>query len=244
MPQLTTLLFDYGNTLIAFGPAQQEAQLAAMRRVLETAGIAYDLPPLNALRKEQVLRPYHRDGIENDFREVCREVIALFADEATAEAHTEAMMQARYTAFLDSVSVDPAVPALLERLSRRYRLGLLSNYPCTASIRDSLDRLGLLRFFDTLVVSGDVGFAKPHPATYETLLNRMQVSPAECLYVGDNWLADVQGAKRLGLHAAWVREHIPYETFDPQPGDFPADLELPRLLDLEAALETFPPAVS
>ena len=236
MPAITTLLFDYGNTLIAFGPEQQAAQLAAMREVLDAAGVRHDPERLDQLRREQVMRPYKSNGVENDFREVCREIIARFAPDTVADQFTNAMMYARRHAFLNSVSVNPAIPQLLGRLRTKYRLGLLSNYPCRDSIIDSLRHLGLHDYFDAIVVSADVGFAKPHPRTYETLLRAMAAQPGECLYVGDNWLADVQGAKRHGLHAAWLREHTPYETFDPAEGDHPADLELTCLLELEEKL--------
>jgi HAD superfamily hydrolase (TIGR01509 family) len=238
MPALTTLLFDYGNTLIAFGPAQQQAQLEAMQRVLEEAGVIYDPVRLDQMRLEQVLRPYRNHGIENDFREVCHEVAAAFAGPELARSLTDPMMRARREAFHGSVTVAPAVPALLERLKKRYRLGLLSNYPCEESIVGSLKTLGLHDYFDAVVVSGVVGYAKPHTRTYEALLSAMSARPEECMYIGDNWLADVQGAKRHGMKAAWVREHVPYEVFEPAEGDHPADLILETLLDLESHLET------
>jgi HAD superfamily hydrolase (TIGR01549 family) len=239
MPAPSILLFDYGNTLIAFGPAQQEAQLAAMRAVLDDAGVRHDPGHLDRMRKEQVLRPYQNNGVENDFREVCHEVAAAFAPPALARELTGAIMRARQQAFRDSVRVEPEIPELLTRLRRRHRLGLLSNYPCEFSITESLRDLGLHAFFDAIVVSGAVGFAKPHPRSYQTLLKSMDARPADCLYVGDNWLADVQGAKRQGMRAAWVREHVPYEVFEPREGDTPADLILDRLTDLEAALDAW-----
>ncbi len=236
MPKPKHLLFDYGNTLIAFGPVQQEAQRRAMQAVLEDEGIVHDPEMLDSLRKEQVLRPYGNGGVENDFAEVCREVVALFADDATADRLAPRIMAARQAAFLDSVAVAPDVVAVLERLRTRHPLGLLSNYPCTLSIVESLRRLGILDLFDAVVVSADVGFAKPHPRTFQTLLARMGARPESSLYVGDNWLADVQGAKRLGMGAVWVREHVPYERFEAQPGDLQPDGVLERLVDLEAWL--------
>ncbi len=232
----TALLFDYGNTLIAFGPAQQEAQLAAMRAVFDDEGLRYDTQEMEILRHEQILRPFQRGGIENDYRAVCREVVERYTDDP-GDRITRRIMRARYDAFLGSVAVDPAVLELLSRLKRSHRLGLLSNYPCVDAILDSLHKLGLLPFFETVVVSGDVGFAKPHPKPYEVLLARMKLRPEESVYIGDNWLADVQGAKRLGMRAVWLREHIPYERFEPSAGDHPADAELTRLSDLPALLE-------
>ena len=146
-------------------------------------------------------------------------------------------MRARYQAFLDSVSVDPAVPALLQRLSRSHRLGLISNYPCADSIRDSLRALGLLGFFEVIVVSGEVGRVKPHPAIYQAALDALDCDASDCAYIGDNWLADVQGSKRLGMRAVLVKEHVPYESFEPQAGDHAPDAVLERLVDLEPVLE-------
>lgn len=236
MPRPTTLLFDYGNTLIAFGPDQQEAQAGAMRGVLDAAGVPHDPLELDQLRMEQVLRPYHRDGIENNFREVCLEIAARFAPDDLAETLAEAIMEARQRAFLESVSVSPEVPAMLARLKQNHRLGLLSNYPCPLSITESLRALGLFGFFDAVVVSGEVGFAKPHRNAYTAVLTALNAEPADCLFIGDNWVADIRGPKQLGMRTAWIREHVPYETFHPGEDDPPADLELERLLDLEAAL--------
>jgi len=235
---LEAVLFDYGNTLIAFGPDQQAAQSRAMTDVLTRAGRMVDVEALDRLRHEQVIRPYHRDGVENDFTEVCREIVELSGPDSNGTL-TRAIMQARRNAFVASATVAPEVVQLLERLKGRYRLGLLSNYPCTGSIVDSLRALDLLHFFESVVVSADVGFAKPHPATYDRLLTGMDLDPTRGVYVGDNWLADVQGGARAGLRTVWVREHIPYETFSPQPGDHPPTAEIERIADLESILDAW-----
>lgn len=228
---LKAVLFDFGNTLIAFGPAQQAAQSEAMTGALTRAGRVVDPDALDTLRHEQVIRPYTRDGIENDFFEVCREIVELTGPDPDG-ALTRKIMEARQQAFIGSVQVEPEVLKLLKQLSGTYQLALLSNYPCTFSITESLRHLSLLEYFDHVVVSSDVGFAKPHPATFDALLEGVDADAGECVYVGDNWLADVQGAKRAGMRAVWLREHIPYETFSPEEGDAEPDAEIERLTDL------------
>ncbi|MGA0333624.1 MAG: HAD family hydrolase [Kiritimatiellia bacterium] len=240
MQKLSTVLFDYGNTLIAFGPDQQRAQAAAMTRVLHSAGLEVDEVKLTEIRKAQIMRPYHSGGKENVFREVCREIVELCTPDPD-ETLTRQLMRARQQAFLESVTVAPAVKELLERLKQRYRLGFLSNYPCTQSIVSSLQHLGLYDYFDAVVVSADVGFAKPHPRAYQQLIDQMSIhDPSTAVYVGDNWLADVQGAKRAGMRAIWLREHIPYEVFEPEDGDHPPDAEIRSLAELENILLNLP----
>jgi len=237
-PHPSALCFDYGNTLIAFGPQQQEAQLEAMLGTLEAAGHEVDLEKLNALRIEQIMRPYHSGGVENDWEEVCREVVEL-SQTPPDPALVQGIMRARQEAFYSAVSVTPEVHTLLQEFHGTYRLALLSNYPCRDSIVGSLERLGLLGFFETVVISGEVGYAKPHPVPYEVLLKRLDLPAEECVYIGDNWLADIQGAGRQGMRTVWIREHIPYETFEPQEGDLPATAELQRLAELPALLDTW-----
>lgn len=238
MPPVSTILFDYGNTLIAFGPDQQAAQSEAMTRVLADAGFSVDEEKLTSVRISQIMRPYHCGGVENVFVDVCREIVELVTDD-TDGTLTQQLMQARQQAFRESVQVAPCVSELLNRLKQKYRLGFLSNYPCSTSIVTSLQQLGLHDLFDAVIVSGDVGFAKPHPRAYAALLDAMCIQPETAVYVGDNWLADVQGAKRAGLRAVWLREHVPYERFDPQPGDVEADAEIASLLELEQVLDSW-----
>ncbi|WFB36543.1 HAD family hydrolase [Kiritimatiellota bacterium B12222] len=235
MPPLRTVLFDYGNTLIAFGPDQQLAQAEAMTQVIEQAGFTIDQDELTRVRKDQIMRPYKNGGKENVFSEVCREIIELATPDPSGEL-TRRLMDARQQAFWQSVTIQPETSELLRRLSQTYRLGLLSNYPCSLSIKKSLRNLGILGYFDAVVVSADVGFAKPHHAAYDRIISKMNIIPEETVYVGDNWLADVQGAKQAGMGAIWTREHVPYETFEPGENDLQPDAEIHSLSELELCL--------
>lgn len=233
----SVILFDYGNTLISFGPAQQKAQRDAMQAVLYQAFGSCDTVQLETLRKEQVLRPYRNGYVENDWDAVCREVIETLFPGKAQDALVAKLQNARFHAFLESVHVAAPVVRLLEELQQRYRLGLLSNYPCARSIRDSLDALGLSSFFDAIVVSAEVGRVKPHKDAYHAILREMAVEASDCVYVGDNWLADIQGAKRMGMRAVYLQEHTPYETFAVQDGDHEADATIDVLAALPEALE-------
>jgi FMN phosphatase YigB (HAD superfamily) len=52
-------------------------------------------------------------------------------------------------------------------------------------------------------VSGEVGWAKPHPAIFAAALGRMDADPARTVFVGDNPVADMAGAKAAGMWTAW-----------------------------------------
>ena len=53
-------------------------------------------------------------------------------------------------------------------------------------------------------MSYEVGFIKPEPEIYRTVTEIAQVAPAECLFVGDNLLADYEGPRQFGMRALYV----------------------------------------
>jgi HAD superfamily hydrolase (TIGR01509 family) len=229
---LQAVVFDYGNTLVPFGPAEAAAIDRSLREELSHRYGPCDPDRLAALRREQVLRPY-RDGYrESLIDDITHELVAvLYGRTADADA-LAALRAARREALLASVRPGPATTVVLARLAERYRLALLSNYPCGESIRTSLARLGLDRCFETVVVSADLGLVKPHRDLFDRVLTALDLPAAACVMVGDNWLADVQGARRRGLRAVLSTEYVSYEDFTPLPGDHEPDARIARLAEL------------
>jgi putative hydrolase of the HAD superfamily len=68
------------------------------------------------------------------------------------------------------------------------------------SLRDvELEAYGLVDLIDQRVSAADVGYLKPHPAIYEQLLARLEVTPEEAIFVGDRPANDIAGANAVGL---------------------------------------------
>ena len=90
-----------------------------------------------------------------------------------------------------------------------------------------------------VVVSQRVGVIKPHPAIFAAARDALgSPPPGAILHVGDDWAADVVGAKRAGWRAAYLSSRpadspLPGSERD---GQVEADLELSTLADLEPAL--------
>ena len=146
------------------------------------------------------------------------------------------LLDFRCRSFVNVVHAGDEVAEVLSQLKRRYRLGLLSNYPDGTAVRASLEKLGLTRFFDSIVVSGELGYVKPHPLTFDTSLRELGVPAERALFAGDHWLADIQGAKRAGMQAVWMRRWAPLDEVAPRPGDFGPDATLAHLDELPVLL--------
>lgn len=234
--QIDAILFDYGNTLIEFGPAQVDACDRALSAALTDMFGPHDFSKLVEVQHRERRAPYSGEFLENDLLAVTRNLVRLLFDvEATSE-QLEHLLDVRFQSMTSAVTVAPEVPNLLKALQTRFRLGLISNYPCARSINHSLAEHDLNRWFEVIVVSGDVGRVKPHPLIFEQAVLAMQLDPERTLFVGDNWLGDIQGAKRYGMKAVWTRQFVPYETFDAEPDHYDADLIIHDLAELQALL--------
>jgi len=99
-------------------------------------------------------------------------------------------------------ALDPAPiheDAFLEKLSKRYRLALLSNTD-PIHVRHLEATYSFFAFFPTRIYSCSVGASKPNPLIYSTALRALKVSAGEALYI-DDIAAYVEAARRLGMSA-------------------------------------------
>ena len=68
-----------------------------------------------------------------------------------------------------------------------------------ANARGELHQVGLLGYFDPIVVSGDYGFRKPDPRLFRYALDALGVAAEDAVHVGNDMHRDVFGARELGL---------------------------------------------
>ncbi len=118
-----------------------------------------------------------------------------------------AMAHTRYREiWFDTLTLDPDAPALLAELGARYRLALVTNGP-SWSQRPKIERFGLATSMQVILVSEEVGIAKPDPAIFSMALDALAVQPGEALFVGDSPEHDLCGAAAAGIPAIWVNRH-------------------------------------
>jgi putative hydrolase of the HAD superfamily len=106
-------------------------------------------------------------------------------------------------------------------------LGVMSNR--FEPYNDYLDERGLGELFDLVVHAGQAGIRKPNPEVFHFMLDQAGFSPSESMYVGDNYFADVVGARRAGLLPVLFDRHQLFET-----PDCPVITEHAQLLDILA----------
>ena len=96
--------------------------------------------------------------------------------------------------------------------------------------RSKLAGLGIARFFDTLLIAGELGAAKPDPVIFHTACARLGVPPAETMHVGDLLETDAIGARDAGLHGVWLRRDAAAPSREPGVQTIETLSDLPELL--------------
>lgn len=102
-----------------------------------------------------------------------------------------------------SLTLYPDVAPLLTWLHTRYTLGIVTNGPAGTQ-RGEVQALEIEGYFKHILVSEEVGYAKPHPSIFQRALELAEVPPGEALFVGDTPETDILGAQGVGLKTVWL----------------------------------------
>ena len=84
-----------------------------------------------------------------------------------------------------------------------YTVGLVSNRE--EDLAPLVEKYGLTEFFDFTLSAGQAGCYKPAPGIFEkALIMAGNIAAPDAVYVGDNYFADVVGARNVGMHVVLV----------------------------------------
>ncbi len=197
------VLFDYGLTLVRFTFPRAE-----LVKVLEQVGpwLGPNVPDTETLMHDVI------EAIEDQLPAYGEDEIDYldFYDRAWRRAGVKMSRETLYRV-LDleqrcwdrSVQLAPDALSTLERLhARGLRTAVASNAPFPPEMmRRQVRLVGIAQRVDAVVFSSEVGRRKPAPELYLAALDRLGVSPADALYVGDRVVEDYDGPRRLGMRA-------------------------------------------
>ena len=179
---MTWVVFDYGNVISCPQPEEAVARLA------EAAGA-----PAPAFRAAYWQYRLAYDLAELDGPGYWRRVGARLG-------RSYSTAQAAELTRLDTWSwlhLNPGTVALIEDVTARgYPLALLSNAP--VAVADAVAALPVVARFEHRLFSCFLGCAKPRPAVYRAVLDRLDARPADVIVVDDR-PENVAGAAALGL---------------------------------------------
>ena len=190
MPRYQAVLFDFFGTL-----TRCVQRGSAHRTIAELLGCSAETL-IEVLDRTYYQRASGRFGnAEATLRWVCGQAGVHPTDEvvraAVASRHRAVRADTRLRA--------EAVPVLAALRGRGVRTGLISD--CTHELPAFLPQLAVAPLLDVRVFSVQVGRCKPDPALYLAACHRLDLTPADCLYVGDGGSQELTGAERAGMTA-------------------------------------------
>ena len=97
-----------------------------------------------------------------------------------------------------AVRFDDTLPMLETLRDRGYKIALITNGNHALQYK-KLELTGMAYIFDEIIVSGDVGVDKPEKEIFLMMCEKLGFAPEETVYVGDNPIADIDGAAGAGM---------------------------------------------
>jgi putative hydrolase of the HAD superfamily len=244
MQKIKAIGFDLFNTLITMDPHGLNEANSRLMQSLRQSGFAFGDD-----RFKQAYRAAYIRFLEES-RRTGRETHNRFWVSAALESQgynvppddtrIAAAVDEYFSAFCQFCFLLPGTQETLGVLKESYRLGLLSNFTHGPAAREIIERVGLKEFFEVILISGELGYRKPHPLVFDRLIEHLSFEKDQILFVGDDLEADITGAKGAGIQPVWtthVLDHdLPIARLIPFPEAAIQDNEVPRISNWEDLL--------
>lgn len=128
----------------------------------------------------------------------------------------------------------PQVQETLDQLRSRFPMAVVSDAQSAYAVPE-LRAVGLLHYFNPIIVSGDYGYRKPDPRLFQKALDALQVRPEQALFFGNDLFHDIFGAQQVGMKAVFVS----YNQGNTSPQTITPDYTICRFAELPQAINHF-----
>lgn len=202
-------IFDYGGTLDTAGchwgqmlwAAYQRAQVPVSEEQFRDAYVYGE----RTLGKEPIIRPdytFYKTlsvKIRLEMEKLCTTGAWNASEEDFLRCH-DAVLNDLYAQVKQITSHSAAV---LEHLSRKYPMVLVSNF--YGNINEVLKEFGLDCYFKDVIESAAVGIRKPDSRIFSLGVERLGLLPEEVMVVGDSFYKDIEPGIKAGCQTAWFK---------------------------------------
>lgn len=187
------ILFDAGETLLFPKPSRE----VMFQRMATSVGLTLSI---DAVREGYRHLDLHlaRYGLPLSGAAYNALILEGAGCSGNIQAHAESITTALAEIASFEFQVFEETRDVLNRLvGLGYKLGVVSNWD--NSLESICAKLGLTGYFDVIVASQVVGFAKPDRRIFEVAIQQLNVEKANTCHVGDSYHTDVVGARNAGI---------------------------------------------
>ncbi|MBP1042421.1 HAD family hydrolase [Vagococcus sp. BWB3-3] len=201
------IIFDIDDTLYD----QQKAFIQAFNECLPTYVKDVDYGALF-----QRMRAYGDESFtlgyeQTDLRkmQIYRIKRALRDDQIKVSDELALKFQHAFERYQEEIELFGEMPSIFERIKTKgLATGLITNGTAKRQAK-KIERLRLKEWMpaDLMLISEEVGIAKPKTGIFELMAHRLSMVNSELLYIGDNYTNDIIGGKSAGWQTIWANYH-------------------------------------
>lgn len=239
------VIFDYGNTLV-LDPFDDVLKLkvSEVRQLLKREGYAF--------RKEEIIYDWRRANEEVNYPHIAHfaqeepiieEMLRRLGVKERIHELSQKILQVYregYEKILSESSRRKEIKAILEDLRNRgKKLAVFSNGR-KLDVETALELYEVSEYFEFILSSEELGVEKPDPHVFKTIIQRIKEPSENIVYVGDDPVRDVVGAKKLGMKAILYippknyRKSVPWRKYDVEiPEELKPDAKIRDLQELK-----------
>ena len=214
---IQALLFDINGTVVDILTDEGNADLyRTLSNFLDYQGVSVTPEALRNLYNEINKRQRKESGEkypEFKVKAIFSEIIDRFGSDYTRDLpkwkrnHLPRVMAELFRAAARfRLQLYPGVREVLDQLRANYRLAAVTDGQKLWAIPE-MRSLGLLEYFDPVIVSSSHGYRKPDRRMFERMLTKLNLDPSEVLFIGNDMFRDVYGAKRVGIQTIFFESN-------------------------------------
>ena len=228
---LNHIFFDFFGTLVAYSPSRRDQGYSISHKILKDAGATHsydEFLDLWCIVSEEFDTSAEKTHREFSMMEVGEAFLQRMFEQQPQAELTSRFVNAYLAEWNKGVRYLPDLSKFVERMSKRYRLGVITNTSDSEIVLNHLEQTGVRGLFDVVVTSVEFGLRKPHPDIFHFAMREVGAGPQSSAYVGDSFEADYRGALAAGMRPFLI---------DPQNSSPVAEeARLANLFDLEQRL--------
>jgi putative hydrolase of the HAD superfamily len=121
-------------------------------------------------------------------------------------------LEGYFDIYLNTVRVYDGAEDLLNKLSGKVKIGLLTNSIDPHEQRIRIKKSGIGIYFDIIGIASEIGSFKPNKEAFTWIADQLGVSANKCIFIGDSEKYDIEGSIKSGMKSIKRVKEKPHET--------------------------------
>ncbi len=210
-----TIIFDLGNTLVRYFNKDETYYVAtecleSSLRFLKTnfnINLEFNIVIMNFMKESYEVDTYQvRPLYERLIKSLKLDNICMSENQKNALCESFLI-----PIFQNSQIYNDTLHVVQGLKCNGYKLAIMSNMPWGSPSqpwKQEIEKFGILQYMDEAVFCSDIGWRKPSPKIFKYTLSKLNSYPDKCIFIGDDPIGDIQGAKNVGIRGILIDRSV------------------------------------